>query len=447
MSNASPTKSWLRDPNQRATQLPILHALRPKRAPTRLRDRLWRVIWHTLIEFHGEKIALRSAALTYISLLSLVPLLAVAFAIIKAIGQEDLREKIRELIFTNLVPGTAEQIGTYLDNFIARASSGALGSLGGFFLIVSALTLLNNIELSLNEIWGVQRRRSLLRQAIMYWCAITLGPILVSISLVMSSAVRAQIEQIIYVPRVLFTLVPLGVTILVFSLLYIVVPNARVRTFPALIAAFITGVAWEIAKYGYALYALRSISYNAIYGSLGAIPLFLLWIYVSWFIFLTGARLGFALQHAITRTPCDPRVSDGRARELLYVHVCLNVASAFLASKSPPTAKLIAQALDLDTAYVAEAARALIEAGILAQGAQAGLVPLRPPSKIQLAEVVRAARARPCQRPADSSGAIDSPLLDLFDDADRQGMAPFERMTLAKLVSEVASCEGCTPTP
>ena len=436
-------QDWLRDPHQRTTSSPILRALRPKKTPRRRIDRLWRLVWHTLIEFRGERIALRSAALTYITLLSLVPLLAVAFAIIRAIGQDELRESVHEFIFTNLVPGTAEQIGSYIDTFIARASSGALGGLGGFFLLVSAVTLLNNIELSLNEIWGVQRRRSILHQGIIYWCVLTLGPILVGVSLVMGGAMRAQIEQAIYVPRTLFTLVPLATTVLFFTLLYIATPNARVRPLPAFIAAFVTGLAWEVAKHAYAFYTVRSISYSAIYGSLGAIPLFLLWIYLSWFIFLTGARLGFALQHAITGTPCDPRVGDGRARELLYVRVALGVSNAFLGGRPPTTAKEIAGALELDAAYVTEAARALIEAGILAQSAGAGFVPVRPPSKIAVADVVRAAKARPEQRSAEAMAVCAaSPLLALFEEADRHGMAPLERMTLGKLASEIAASAG-----
>ena len=108
-------QDWLRDPNLRTTSSPILRALRPKETPRRRIDRLRLLVWHTLIEFRGEKIALRSAALTYITLLSIIPLLAVAFAVIRAIGQDELRELVHEFIFTNLVPGTAEQIGSYLD--------------------------------------------------------------------------------------------------------------------------------------------------------------------------------------------------------------------------------------------------------------------------------------------------------------------------------------------
>ena len=435
----APHQDWLRDPNLRTTSSPILRALRPKEAPKRRIDRLRHLAWHTLIEFRGEKIALRSAALTYITLLSIIPLLAVAFAVIRAIGQDELRELVHEFIFTNLVPGTAEQIGSYLDTFIARASSGALGGLGGFFLLVSAVTLLNNIELSLNEIWGVQRNRSPLQQGLIYWCVLTLGPILVGVSLLMGGAMRALIEQSIYVPRPLFTLVPLTTTVLFFTLVYIATPNARVRTLPALIAAFVSGIVWEVAKHAYAFYTVRSISYSAIYGSLGAIPLFLLWIYLSWFIFLTGARLGFALQHAMTGTPCDPRVGDGRARELLYVRVALGVTSDFLGHRPPPTSKALAHALELDKAYVEEAARALVEAGLLATGAGGGLVPIRPPNKIAVADIVRAAKSRPAPSQAQSNALVAaSPLLTLFEESDLHGMAPLERMTLAKLATEIS---------
>ena len=445
----APKPPWMRPRLRRTTSSPLLQAIRPKDDPRRRIDRLWSVLWHTIIEFRGDNIPLRSAALTYITLFSLVPTVAVAFAIVNAIGQDEIRQALHEFIFTNLVPGTAQQLSEYLDTFITRASSGALGALGGFFLLVSVVSLLNNIEISLNEIWGVQRRRSPLQQGLIYWCVITLGPVIMGVSILAAGAMRARIEQYIYIPRSLYTLVPMVITILFFLFLYIATPNARVRTVPALIGATIAGVVWEIAKHAYAIYTVKSISYSAIYGSLGAIPLFLLWIYLNWFIFLTGARIGFALQHAVTGTPSDPRISDGRARELLYVRLMLKVCSAFLGGRPAPQPKALASELEIDVAYVAEAARTLIDKGLLAEGAGGGYVPSRPPSKITVADVVRAAGARP-ELP-DSGGSVPSdslsPILQLFSDSDRQSLTPLERMTLGKLGSEVASAEppGASP--
>jgi YihY family inner membrane protein len=225
--------------------------------------------------FRGEKISLRASALTYITILSLVPMLAVAFAIVRAAGQESLRNSVREFVFTNLAPGTREQIGEYLDQFIARASAGAMGGLGGLFLLLSALSLLHNIERSMNEIWGVTRPRPLLQRALIFWAVLTLGPIGLGTSLLATAWARSFVEGLPYVPTSLLTLIPLGIIVSVLTFLYAAAPNARVRLRAALAGGVVAGAAWELAKYGYALYASKSIQYSAIYGSLGAIPLFL----------------------------------------------------------------------------------------------------------------------------------------------------------------------------
>lgn len=442
MAHLSSAQAWLRDRYQRANSSDLFKALKPPQQPRRKYERFWTLAWNTMMEFRGENIALRSAALTYITLFSLVPMLAVAFAIVRAIGQEEIRQAIHEFIFTNLVPGTAQQLGSYIDTFISRASSGALGALGGFFLLVSAITLLSNIETSLNEIWGVQRRRSILQQGLIYWCVITLGPIFITISLVVTGAMRTNIERHVFIPRPLFTLVPMAATILFFAFLYIATPNAKVRTVPAMVGAVIAGVVWEIAKHAFAIYTVKSISYSAIYGSLGAIPLFLFWIYICWFIFLAGARIAFALQHAITGTPSDPRICDGRTREILYVRILLSVCGAFTIGKAPPNAKAIGEELTLDHAYVAEAARDMETAGLIAMVGD-GFVPGRPPSKITVADAVNAAQSRPAQATGDGCvmSKVPAPLGKLFEDSDRQSLVQLEHMTISKLCSEITAAQ------
>ncbi len=202
--------------------------------------------------FRGEKISLRASALTYITILSVVPLLAVAFAIVRAIGQDSLRERVQEFIFSTMAPGAREQTSAYLGQFIDNASSGALGGLGGFFLLVSAVSLLNNVERSLNEIWGVSRSRSLVQRGLIYWCVLTLGPVLLGFSLVATGAVQSVVDQF-RLAKGLLTAVPLVTTVMGFTLLYAIAPNARVSFRAALGGGMIAGLAWEIAKHGYAL--------------------------------------------------------------------------------------------------------------------------------------------------------------------------------------------------
>ncbi|MGI5865142.1 MAG: YihY family inner membrane protein [Myxococcales bacterium] len=397
-----------------------------------------------VIGFRGEKIALRASALTYISILSLVPLLAVVFAIVRALGQESLRASVHDFIFTNLAPGTAEDVGRYLDEFIARASSGAMGGVGGAFLLFSAVTLLHNIESSLNEIWGVKRPRPLLQRVLIYWCVLTLGPLGLGFSLGAGATMRAMVERSIHVPPGVMTLVPLSVTVVVFTFLYVAAPNARVRFRAGLVAALVAGGAWELAKWGYTLYAARSIRYSAIYGSLGAIPLFLLWVYLSWLILLFGARLAYALQHAATGTPVDPRLRDARARELLCAQVVVAAARDFLAGREPPTAKRLARELRIDVAYVREAIRSLREGGLLAEARGGGVVPVRPPEQMSLLDVSRAAEGTLFEGrlPLSSRQALEPRIVRAFAESDRHSMEVLGRVDLATLARPAAGLEA-----
>ncbi len=384
--------------------------------------------------FRGEKISLRASALTYISMLSLVPLLAVAFAIVRALGVEGLRQTIHEFVFANLAPGAREQIGGYLDEFVNRASAGAVGSIGGGFLLLSALSLLHNIERSLNDIWGVNQPRPLLQRALIYWAVLTVGPVALGLSLLASDTMRRTVEAHISVPGALLSVVPLATTVLLFAFLYIAAPNARVSWRAAFGGALVGGGAWEIAKHAYTLYAAKSFRYNAIYGSVGAIPLFLLWVFVSWLLVLFGARLAYALQYA-TGARIDARLEDARARELLCAQVALAAAADFLEGAEPPSAAQIARRLEVESAYVDEAIRTLGEGGLLARANNGGVVPTRPPEQIRLLDIARAAQGTLFAHgdSALSQERGSRSLRELFEQADRAGRESLARVDLAAL--------------
>jgi membrane protein len=390
--------------------------------------------------FRGEKISLRASALTYLTMLSLVPLLAVGFAIIRALGQESLRRAVHDFVFANLAPGAREQIGEFLDRFIARASSGAMGGLGGVFLLASAVMLLHNIERSLNEIWGMSRPRPLLQRVLVYWGVLTLGPVVLGLSLLASSGMRSFLVHGAYVPNGALTVVPIATTIVLLTLLYLVGPNARVSFRSALGGAIVAGVAWEMAKQAYALYAAKSIRYSAIYGSLGAVPLFLLWVYLSWLLVLFGARLAYALQHASLSGLHESRMNGARSRELLCARVALSAAVEYLNAAEPPSPWRISKELGIDVGQIAEAVRALKQGGLLAEASAGGVVPARPPEQIRLVDIARAARGTFFDRQGESPirEAGMQALGRLFAEADRQGKEALGRVDLASLARPLA---------
>ncbi|HEY3450853.1 MAG TPA: YihY family inner membrane protein [Myxococcales bacterium] len=386
--------------------------------------------------FRGEKITLRGSALTYITMLSLVPLLAVIFAIVHGLGQESLRKGVHEFVFDNLAPGVREQIGGYLDEFIARASASAMGGLGGVFLLVSAVGLFHNIERSLDEIWGVTTPRTILRRVVIYWCVLTLGPIVLGVSVLATNFAQAAVQTSL--PAGVLAMVPWATSVFALFFLYFAVPNAKVRLQAALAGALVAATAWEIAKHIYSWGATHSFRYNAIYGSLGAVPLFLLWVYVSWIVVLFGARLAYALQYAIT-TANAPRVFDARCREVLCARVALEAAVAFQSGKPPPTPGTIAQVLSLDVSFVGEAIEALREGGLVAEAVDGGVVPARALEQIRLADIAEAAQGTLFDHSAEppSKEAATRALGELFAEADRKGREALRQVDLASLTKPI----------
>ncbi len=387
--------------------------------------------------FLGERISLRASALTYITMLSLVPALAVAFAIVHLVGEDGLRRSVHEFIFMNLAPGTREQVGSYLDEFIARASTGAMGGLGGLFLLASAVSLLHHIEASLNEIWGVRKARPIGQRLLIYWSVLTLGPVVLGASLLASSSLGRLLSGSGLLPPSLAAALPLAATVLLLTFLYLATPNARVSLRAALAGALLAGTCWEVAKRAYALYASRSFQYSAVYGSLGAVPLFLLWVYVSWLLVLSGARLAYALQHA-ARASAAARWEAPRDREIHCARVAVAVVAGFLRGAHPPTAAELARAVSLEVEPVSEAMERLVKGGLFAQAENGGIAPARAPERITLLEVRRAAQGEPRVHASRAGGdSATGALLELFAAADRAGDESLGQLDLAALAGEL----------
>ncbi len=401
---------------------------------------LWvvKATWSIILGLESDKVMLRAAALTYISVLSLVPALTVAFALLTAFGQDWLRRAVHEFVFANLAPGTAEQIGTYLDQFIANAKAGAMGGIGGLFLVFSTVSLLKNIEVSLNEIWRVNRPRPLLQRGMTYWAIITLGPIALALSLGITAWARAAVAHAMVPSKLLSVVPPLAITVVGLTFIYMVAPNTRVRLRSAFAGGLIAGIAWEIAKTAYAIYAQRTISYSSIYGSLGAIPLFLLWVYVSWVVVLFGAALAYVMQTSNDRG--RGALSGVRAREILCAEVAALSARAYLENRAPPSEAHLSRELRVDPSAIAEAARLLVERGLLARCKGGRYVPARPPEKILLSELSDAAREKTAsEKPLEpmaykqGEGARALTIEEHFVEADVLAREALRQTTLADL--------------
>ena len=235
-----------------------------------------------------------AAALTYTTLLSLVPLMTVTLAVFSAFPVADrVYEVVQDFVFKNFVPASSEVLQEYLAEFSAKASR--LTGLGAMFLLVVALLMMANIDRALNAIWEVRSKRRFATKFLIYWAVLSLGPILIGASvLVTSYLVSLPIlteAASSGVGRRLLGLTPVAASALAFTMMYLVVPNRRVRLGHALIGGVFAAILFELAKHGFGLYITQFPTYQAIYGALATIPIFLVWLYLSWIMVLLGAEV------------------------------------------------------------------------------------------------------------------------------------------------------------
>lgn len=254
-------------------------------------------VWRRFVADHGLRTA---AALAYTTLLSLVPLLAVALAIFSAFPAfHDLTGRLQELLFETFVPGTSEAIIRYLQEFSSKAAG--LSTMGLLFLLFTALSLISTIDSTLNQIWRVPVNRPPWLRFVIYWTVLTLGPLLVGMGLaattyLMSLPLVEQLDEGVGLRPRLLSLLPLVLEGTAFTLLYALVPVSRVPLRHALSGGLLAGLLFEGLKHGFAYYVTHfPTQQQAIYGAFASFPLFLLWIYISWVVVLLGAEWTCAL--------------------------------------------------------------------------------------------------------------------------------------------------------
>lgn len=241
-----------------------------------------------------------AASLTYTTLLSLVPLTTVVVAILTAFPVADqMAEMIQDFIFKNFVPASGAQVQQYLLEFSSKASR--LTGIGFIALIIVALLMMRNIDQALNTIWDVPRQRTLAKQFLIHWALLSLGPLLLTLSLAVTSYIISmplivEAEQTLGLGRRLIGLAPLAASMVAFFLMYLVIPNRRVPLLHAISGGLLAAVLFELAKHAFAFYVTTFTSYQAIYGTLAVVPIFLVWVYLSWVIFLLGAEFTCSLQ-------------------------------------------------------------------------------------------------------------------------------------------------------
>ena len=349
-------------------------------------------------DFFRNRCILWAAALTYTTVFALVPMLAVTFSLFHAFGAlKGLEGKLRSFILQVLVPGAQEKLIGTINTLIERLNAGAIGAVGTVLVFLAAVFLLAQLELILNEIWGLKRHRPFFYRLAIYWTAITFGPPLMALSIGIPATLRSYraVEWLgHYISVDLFRLLPYVFVWSIFTGIYLFMPNTRVRFSAAALGAVVGGTLWQIAGVGFTLYTSTVLVYSALYGSLGVIPLFFLWLFISWSIFLFGAELSFVVQnYNLLRNGLKVYGPSYKEREYLSLRIVLTIAKAFLQGKSPLGLNDLTRQLRLPFHLTGELIESLVRENIvikLHQGSQDVYLPARNVDAITMSDIIQA---------------------------------------------------------
>jgi membrane protein len=260
------------------------------------------VLYLTIRFFTEKRVTAQAAALTYSTLLSMVPILAVVFAIARGFGYN----KYIELWFRKIMstqPQIADLIVDFVNRYLAHTQSGIFLGIGLLFMLFTVLMLVNNIEETFNEIWQVSNARPIMRSIVNYLAMFFIFPIMIIISMgvaIVMATVADVIDDIALLAPAIHLLLdfsPYLLMSLLFILLYVYMPNTKVKWSCAIIPGILAGVAMHILQLFYIYSQIWVTGYNAIYGSFAALPLFMLWLQISWTICLFGAQLTYTNQN------------------------------------------------------------------------------------------------------------------------------------------------------
>ena len=291
-------------------------------------------------EFQHDQCLVRASGLAFASLIALVPLSALLFSLFSAVGSfTDLLENLQSFLIRQLVPASQEEIMVYVRRFIENTR--ALGVAGLLFFLLTSIFLLNTIQNNFNAVWGSRSRRNSLGQLATYLSVLIVGSFLFSIGLNLSGVLRSLIvrSSLSGLEKTMPLLLGLFPSLFIFAALLLMIrfiPAGRVRTRSALLGAAIGAVLWEIARRIFFLWVTYVIRLSIVYGSLAAVPIFLIWLYVAWTIVLAALEIAYVHQHGLKGWSGKRREEMSPAEAVLFgLEVYLSVARRFLDGKPP----------------------------------------------------------------------------------------------------------------
>ena len=343
--------------------------------PRGLGLRFLRILILSAREFNKDQCALRASALTYYSLLSIVPVCAMAFGLAKGFGMDKmLKERLiesaqgQEEIFSQIIG--------FSENLLQNTNGGVIAGIGILFLFWTVIKVLGNIERSFNHIWGIKRERSWGRKFTDYLSLMMIAPVIFLVGSSVTVFVISQITAITEKISILGPLAPVIVTALkvlpfavfwgLLTYLYSFLPNAKIQFKSALLGGVVGGTIYQVVQWAYIHFQVGASNAGAIYGSFAALPLFLIWLQTSWVILLFGAELAFAHQNDDTfEFETDCLSASQKARKLLSLRVAQLCVNRFVKGEEPLTAEEIADGLEMPIRLTRDLLHQLTQAKLL----------------------------------------------------------------------------------
>ncbi|SKA77579.1 membrane protein [Paucidesulfovibrio gracilis DSM 16080] len=428
----------------------------PDREPTRL-SAVSRWLYLVVRGFLGDQCLIRSGALTFTTTLSIVPLLAVAFSIAKGFGLQN-SEFIHDLL-SQLASGN-EQVVTSIIGYIDNTNVRTLGWMGVAFLLITVFSMVSTVEQAFNTIWNVKRGRSPWRKFTDFFSVILIMPVIFLVATSTTVTVQKsdfvqkvmEVSGLGWLESLFLKLAPLVLIWLAFTFAYSFIPNTKVRLRSAALGGAVAALFWQLSQGAYIRWQMGFNNYNAIYGSFAQLPLFLIWMYISWIIVLFGAEMCMAVQNlrSFTKQQFIRRASLEQRQKLALVMMLL-VVRPFRTGCLLPTVDELSDRLMIPREMVVELFGQLAASGLAApseEGDDLRFYPAMQPSRILVTDIQKAVSAsQGDEEPGRSFGFVDEVFTSL-DAAAHQDAANLSLEAYAEqLDGDSQQCPGLELEP
>ena len=410
-----------------------------------------RIAWVVVRDLLAGTLNLRAMSLVYTTLLSIVPALAIGFALARAFGFDSYIEGMLTDFLSPLGDQGAEVTQRMME-FVQRVNANVLGTVGFAFLIYTVISMIKKVEEAFNAIWRVEASRSITRQFTELVSMGVIGPVVaftfagIAAGALSNSVVGSLIEwgPVRFVVEQSSRLLPYAILIGAFTFVYAVVPNTRVRLSSAFAGATVAGIAWGAVGWAFATFVVKSAQTVAIYSAFASLVVFMFWLYAAWLILLGGCAISFYFQN---RQHLSPVAGIGYLTssqlERMSVQALLLIHEAFAKGQTPWTEEMLSRRLHLPMEAVGQISRALRRAGLLnlTSDSPARLVPGKPSGQTSVADILTAVRHRKTAEQAikSSSFAREPRVEDLFARIAEQEAEITESITMQMLVESEAT--------